>query len=99
MSPGALAAGANEDGERAEVVAVVPADSDERLARASEALSTELEEELTGFTVSLSRLATDAADLYRAGQEARLAANVGEAEGRGCWRSTTPGRIACCSPR
>jgi DNA-binding PucR family transcriptional regulator len=46
-------------------------------------LSTELEQGLTGFTVtvSLSRLATDAADLYRAGQEARLAANVGEAEG------------------
>jgi sugar diacid utilization regulator len=83
VSPGALAAGADEDGERAQVVAVVPADSDERLARASEALSTELEEELTGFTitVSLSRLATDAVDLYRAGQEARLAANVGEAEG------------------
>ena len=33
------------------------------------------------MTVSHSRLAADAADLYRAGQEARLAANVGEAEG------------------
>ncbi len=83
VSPGALAAVGDEEGERAEIVAVVPADSDERLVRASDALARELDEELTGFgiTVSFSRLATDAADLYRAGQEARLAANVGEAEG------------------
>ena len=83
VSPGALATVGDEEGERAEVVAVVPADAVERLSRASDALARELEHELTGFTVtvSLSRLATDAADLYRAGQEARLAANVGEAEG------------------
>ena len=79
---GPLAEG-TEESERAEVVAVVPADTDERLARAAEALSSELEQELTGFaiTVSRSRLVTDAVDLYRAGHEARLAANVGEAEG------------------
>ncbi|HET8592425.1 MAG TPA: helix-turn-helix domain-containing protein [Solirubrobacterales bacterium] len=83
VSPGTLATVGEEEGERAEVVAVVPADTVERLTRASDALTRELEQELTGFTVtvSLSRLATDAADLYRAGQEARLAANVGEAEG------------------
>jgi DNA-binding PucR family transcriptional regulator len=65
------------------VVAVVPTDDEARLRRAAESLATELGEGLTGFTVTvaLSRLATDPVDLYRAGQEARLAANVGEAEG------------------
>jgi sugar diacid utilization regulator len=81
-SSGGLAA-EGEEGEKAEVVAVVPADSDERLARASEALAKELDAELHGFaiTVSRSRITPDPGDLYRAGQEARLAANVGEAEG------------------
>jgi PucR family transcriptional regulator, purine catabolism regulatory protein len=83
VAPGALTAEGTEESERAEVVAVVPADSDERLARAAQALSSELEQELAGFaiTVSRSRLVTDAVDIYRAGHEARLAANVGEAEG------------------
>jgi sugar diacid utilization regulator len=82
-SPGALAAEGNPEGEGAEVVAIVPAESEERLARASDALANELDEGLTGFTVgvSRSRLASDPVDLYRAGQEALLAANVGEAEG------------------
>src|SRR5262245_31553077 len=82
VSAGALAAEGEEGRERSEVMAVVPVDSDDRLARAAERLAGELEQELTGFsiTVSLSRLATDPVDLYRAGQEARLAANVGEAE-------------------
>ena len=62
---------------------MVPADSDDRLARAAEALANELEAGLTGFSVgvSRSRVAYDPVDLYRAGQEALLAANVGEAEG------------------
>jgi sugar diacid utilization regulator len=83
VGPGALTAEGPHDGESAEVVAVVPAEADERLGRAAEALCTELEQELTGFsiTVSRSRLVTDPVDLYRAGHEARLAANVGEAEG------------------
>jgi PucR family transcriptional regulator, purine catabolism regulatory protein len=82
-SSGGLAAEGDEEGERAEVVAIVPADSEERLARVSEALAKELDAGLQGFaiTVSRSRTASDPADLYRAGQEARLAANVGEAEG------------------
>jgi PucR family transcriptional regulator, purine catabolism regulatory protein len=81
ISSGALAA--EQEGEGAEVVAVVPADGEEKLGRAAAALSKELHEELTGFTitVSQSRHASDPADLYRAGQEARLAVNVGEAEG------------------
>jgi sugar diacid utilization regulator len=83
VSNGALAAEGNQEGEGAEVVAVVPAEGEEQLARASDALANELDEGLTGFTVgvSRSRLASDPVDLYRAGQEALLAANVGEAEG------------------
>jgi PucR family transcriptional regulator, purine catabolism regulatory protein len=83
VSSGALATGGSEEGEGAEVIAIAPADGEERLARASEALARELEQELNGFsvTVSRSRLAMDPVDLYRAGQEATLAANVGEAEG------------------
>src|SRR5215218_1735929 len=82
VSPGALAARGNEEGEGAEVVAIVPADGEERLERAADALANELDEGLTGFTVgvSRSRIALDPVDLYRAGQEALLAANVGEAE-------------------
>ena len=83
ISPGALAAEGDWEGEGAEVVAILPAEEDERAGRAAEALAGELEQELTGFAVvvSRSRLASDPVDLYRAGQEARLAANVGEAEG------------------
>jgi DNA-binding PucR family transcriptional regulator len=83
VSKGALAAEGEHPGEGAEIVAIVPTTEDERLARAAQALAAELEQELTGFavTVSRSRLAADPVDLYRAGQEARLAANVGEAEG------------------
>jgi sugar diacid utilization regulator len=82
VSPGALAAEGNPEGEGAEIVAVVPTEGDEQLARASDALANELDEGLTGFTVgvSRSRVASDPVDLYRAGQEALLAANVGEAE-------------------
>ena len=83
ISSGALAADGEHTGEGAEVIAVVPTDEDTRLGRAAEALAGELEQELTGFAVvvSHSRIAADPVDLYRAGQEARLAANVGEAEG------------------
>jgi len=83
ISAGALAAEGEHTGEGSEVIAVVPTAEDARLARAAEALVGELEQELTGFaiTVSRSRIAGDPVDLYRAGQEARLAANVGEAEG------------------
>jgi sugar diacid utilization regulator len=84
VSSGALAAEGDHPGEGAEIIAVVPVPEDERLARAAEALVGELEQGLTGFavTVSRSRVASDPVDLFRAGQEARLAANVGEAEGR-----------------
>jgi PucR family transcriptional regulator, purine catabolism regulatory protein len=83
VSRGALAAEGDHEGEVAEVVALVPVGEDEGLARAANTLANELETGLTGFTVgvSRSRVAADPVDLYRAGQEARLAANVGEAEG------------------
>src|SRR5262245_28847475 len=83
ISPGALGAEGNQEAEGNEVIAIVPADGEEKLARAADALANELEAGLTGFTinVSQSRVALDPVDLYRAGQEALLAANVGEAEG------------------
>ena len=82
FAPGALA---NPDGgeSTAEIAVIAPAEDDERLARAANGLSRELEEALAGFhvTIGCSRRAADPADLHRAGSEARLAVNVGEAEG------------------
>jgi sugar diacid utilization regulator len=80
-SRGSLAA--QRDGEAAEVVSIVPCSADDQLARAAEGLERELSASLPGFaiTVGRSRLASDPVDLYRAGKEAELAANVGEAEG------------------
>jgi DNA-binding PucR family transcriptional regulator len=83
VSQGALVAEGEHSGEGAEVVAIVPEASDERIARAADALAAELEGGLSGFavTVSRSRRTAGPRDLHRAVQEARLAANVGEAEG------------------
>ncbi|MEX2107397.1 MAG: helix-turn-helix domain-containing protein [Solirubrobacterales bacterium] len=83
LAPGALAA--TESGElAAEIAVIVPAEDDERLARAATGLERELADSLAGFhlTIGCSRRAADPVDLYRAGSEARLAVNVGEAEGR-----------------
>lgn len=82
LAPGSLAA--SDGGESAEIAAIVPAEDDERLARAAAGLSRELDDSLGGFhlTVGRSRRCADPVDLYRAGSEARLAVNVGEAEGR-----------------
>ena len=81
VAPGSLCA--LGDDEVAEVDVVVPADGEERLARAADALHRELAEGLSGFhlTIGRSRHAADPGDLERAGSEARLAVNVGEAEG------------------
>ncbi len=70
------------EGDAAEVSALVPAADREVLARAANALSSELRHSLQGFrlTVAHSRLAQDPVDLYRAGKEAVLAANVADAE-------------------
>jgi sugar diacid utilization regulator len=83
LAPGSLAT--TEDAEpHAEVAVIVPAEDDERLARAAAGLARELADSLTGFhvTIGRSRRSADPVDLYRAGSEARLAVNVGEAEGR-----------------
>ena len=81
-APGCLAC--LDDGDAAEVTVIVPAESTERLERAAGSLERELAESLSGFHLTLgsSRRAADPVDLYRAGNEARLAVNVGEAEGR-----------------
>jgi sugar diacid utilization regulator len=81
-SRGSLAAG--RDGEVAEVAAVVPCAGEDELDRAAAVLGRELTASLEGFavTVARSRWTADPVDLYRAGKEALLAANVGEAEGR-----------------
>jgi sugar diacid utilization regulator len=83
LAPGALASVAG--GEAAtEIAAIVPAEDEARLARAAAGLARELEDALAGFhlTIGHSRRAADPVDLYRSGNEARLAVNVGEAEGR-----------------
>jgi sugar diacid utilization regulator len=83
LAPGALATA--EAGEvSAEIAVIVPAEDEERLARAAAGLARELEDSLHGFhlTIGASRRVSDPVDLYRAGNEARLAVNVGEAEGR-----------------
>ncbi len=71
------------DGDFAEVSALVPASDADVLGRAAAALARELVHSLQGFriTVAHSRLAQDPADLYRAGKEAMLAANVADADG------------------
>ena len=83
LAPGSLATAAEAEAAT-EVSVIVPAENDERLERAGAGLARELEDSLAGFhlTIGRSRRAADPVDLYRSGNEARLAVNVGEAEGR-----------------
>lgn len=83
IAPGSLAAADQGEAATAELAVIVPAEDDERLARAAAGLARELEDSLSGFhlTTGRSRRCADPVDLYRAGNEARLAVNVGEAEG------------------
>ena len=82
-SSGTLAA-LRTDGEPAEIVAIVPATDVSRLARAAQGVEGELASSLPGFVVTTawSRWTQDPVDLDRAANEALLAANVAEAEGR-----------------
>jgi sugar diacid utilization regulator len=84
LAPGALAGNGDSGESVVEIAAIVPAEDEERLARAATGLARELEDSLSGFhmTIGFSRRATDPVDLYRSGNEARLALNVGEAEAR-----------------
>jgi sugar diacid utilization regulator len=81
-APGTIAL-LEEAGERAQLRAVVPAGEAALLERATAALAREVAASLPGFhiTVARSRWVGDPVDLYRAGQEAQLAANVAEADG------------------
>jgi sugar diacid utilization regulator len=82
ISSSSLAA-LTDEAERAEIAAVVPCRDEGQLARAAEAVEAELADAVSGFsvTVASSRWTQDPVDLYRAGKEAALAANVAEAEG------------------
>lgn len=82
-SSGALAAASEGDsGERGEVAVIVPAADADQITRTAAGIQSELGAALPGFqlTVGYSRRAEGPDDLYRAGKEALLAANVGEAE-------------------
>src|SRR4051812_29254802 len=72
-APGALAAMREEH-----VVVLLPTAEDAGLRRVADAIARELHASVHGFTFAVghSRVATDPVDLYRAGNEALLAANV-----------------------
>jgi len=82
-APGALLAVVEHPASAATglVVLLVPADGVEAARRSALVVARELQAALGGFTFAVghSRPALDPADLYRAGQEALLAANVAEA--------------------
>ncbi len=80
-APGSLAAVVETPTDASgHVVIMVPADADEGVRRTTDAIARELRSSLHGFTFAVghSRLAPDPVDLYRAGNEALLAANVAE---------------------
>ena len=81
-SSGALAAMTAEDG--GEVAMLLPAAEPGPIERAAKAIEDELRRSLPGFslTIGFSRHAEDASQVYRAGKEALMAANVAESEGR-----------------
>lgn len=83
VASGAIA-GTGESEEGALVGILVPTSEEERLVKVEEALERELPRSLAGLTVTISRsrLATGPEQIERAIREARLALNVGEAEGR-----------------
>src|SRR4051812_8996921 len=81
-APGSLAAVIEASAEGAgQVVVLVPAVADADVRRVADAVGRELRTALHGFTYAIghSRPAADPVDLYRAGNEALLAANVAEA--------------------
>lgn len=67
-----------------DLVLLVPGHGPEPARRVADAVRQELETGLAGFSlvVAVSRPASDPTDLHRAGDEALLAANVAEAQGR-----------------
>jgi sugar diacid utilization regulator len=83
VAPGSIAAmGDPEEGSLVGVL--VPTSEEDRLLKVEEALERELPRSLSGLTVTIarSRPVTVPDEFERAAREARLALNVGEAEGR-----------------
>jgi sugar diacid utilization regulator len=81
-APGALAAVLDPAGDGSAPVGVLlPATEDAAVRRLADSVARELAATLHGFTFAVghSRVAVDPVDLYRAGNEALLAANVAEA--------------------
>lgn len=83
VASGAIA-GTGETDEGALVGILVPTNEEDRLVKVEEALERELPRSLSGLTVTISRsrLAGEPDQIERAAREAKLALNVGEAEGR-----------------
>jgi DNA-binding PucR family transcriptional regulator len=79
-APGSLAALLEPHDDA--VAVLLPAHEDAVVRRVADAIARELAASLHGFTFSVghSRVAADPVDLYRAGHEALLAANVAEAK-------------------
>jgi sugar diacid utilization regulator len=85
-APGSLAAVIAPAAESAgQVVVLVPEVADDGVRRVAESVARELQTSLHGFTFAVghSRVAHDPVDLYRAGNEALLAANVAETRAAG----------------
>jgi sugar diacid utilization regulator len=83
-APGALAA-VVEEALSSHVVLLLPTGDDAALRRVAAGIARELHASIHGFTFAVghSRVAHDPVDLYRAGNEALLAANVATAGGEG----------------
>ena len=85
-APGSIAAIDDVSADTAgQVLVLAPAAGDAESRRTAEAIARELQAALHGFSFSVgfSRVAHDPVDLYRAGNEALLAANVAEAQPAG----------------
>ncbi len=83
-SSGALVALVDEGDASAQVAAILPGGDAASIERAARAIEEELRSSLSGFavTIGFSRHAGEPGQLYRAGKEALMAANVAEAEDR-----------------
>jgi sugar diacid utilization regulator len=85
-APGSIAAIDEVPADTAgQVLVLAPAAGDTEARRTADAVARELQAALHGFTFSIgySRVAHDPVDLYRAGNEALLAANVAEGQPAG----------------
>ena len=103
-APGSLAAVVDTPTDAAgHVVVLLPGRGRRRARRVAERDRARAALGLHGFTFAVghSRVAHDPVDLYRAGNEALLAANVAErrAPTTACSRSRTPAPTGCCCRR